>query len=92
MISQEPDISKELMQEEKKKFLQQLHDQALQAEAIQDETIGQSCNLKWLEIRRNIITASNFGKICTMRATTSCVSTVKSLLYKTFTGNFFLIN
>ncbi|XP_025836104.1 uncharacterized protein LOC112906361 [Agrilus planipennis] len=50
-------------------------------------TRGQSSNPNWITERSNRVTSSNFGKICKLRATTSCANTVKSLLYSTFTGS-----
>ena len=42
---------------------------------------------EWLEARRCRLTASNFGSIAKMRATTSPKNTIKSLLYNPFKGN-----
>ncbi|XP_054258294.1 uncharacterized protein LOC128983703 [Macrosteles quadrilineatus] len=48
---------------------------------------GQSlCDL-WVKERKKRITASNFGRICKMRSTTSCQKLVEQLLYKQFSGN-----
>lgn len=48
---------------------------------IERETVLQSDCSKWMEMRRNLLTASNFGKIINKRSTTSG-SIVKSLLYQ----------
>lgn len=48
---------------------------------IEKETVLQSDCSKWMEMRRNLLTASNFGKIINKRSTTSG-SIVQSLLYK----------
>ena len=53
-------------------------------------TMGQSSGdheITWREERRKRITASNVGQIAKRRATTKVISTVKQLLYSTFTGN-----
>lgn len=48
---------------------------------------GQSHSTLWKEERWKRLTASSFGKVCKMRRNTSCVKTVKYLLYNTFGGN-----
>lgn len=48
---------------------------------IQKETIEQSASRKWFEYRRNIITASNFGRIICLRIDTGCEGVLKSMLY-----------
>ncbi|KYN27414.1 hypothetical protein ALC57_03197 [Trachymyrmex cornetzi] len=35
----------------------------------------------WLSLRKIMLTSSNFGVVCRMRPTTSCVTTVKSILF-----------
>lgn len=48
---------------------------------IEKDTRQQSKCEKWIEIRRNLVTASNFGLICCHRKNSSYANKVKSLLY-----------
>jgi len=52
-------------------------------EEIERQTIDQYQNIKWLETRRKLLTASNFSKIIKRRLDTGCENIVKSLLYTT---------
>lgn len=45
-------------------------------------TILQSDSSVWLELRRNLLTASNFGKIIKRRSNISCSNIVRDLIYK----------
>ncbi|KAF0701150.1 Exonuclease, partial [Aphis craccivora] len=49
--------------------------------ALERETVDQSLSNKWIERRRKMLTASNFGKIIKMRQTTGCQSFVKNHLF-----------
>lgn len=84
LIAQRPDIDEKTMEKEKNDFLESLKKSHQEYDRIERETVAQSDCGEWLEIRRNILTASNFGRVCKMRATTGCESLVKQLLYSTF--------
>ncbi|KAK9751436.1 YqaJ-like viral recombinase domain [Popillia japonica] len=56
-------------------------------ETIQNLTVGQHSNDYWKRVRMNRLTASNFGRICKLRPTTSTANTVKHLLYQDFQGS-----
>nr|CAI5863127.1 unnamed protein product [Callosobruchus analis] len=50
---------------------------------IEIMTRGQHINEKWREMRRDYLTASNFGKVVKRRTATPCHNLVKQLLYRT---------
>ena len=50
-------------------------------EQIECDTISQSESELWHYLRTILLTASNFGKICLMRRSTSCSNTVASICY-----------
>ncbi|KAE9542497.1 hypothetical protein AGLY_003358 [Aphis glycines] len=79
--SQKPDMTTEQFDDEKKNIFQLLKEMTANRDVIEKETVGQSASSKWLEYRRQLNTASNFGCIICLRADTGCESVVKSLLY-----------
>lgn len=48
---------------------------------IERETVDQTTSMKWFELRRNIITDSNFERIIMQCQNTSCEGILKNLLY-----------
>jgi len=66
---------------EKEKVLSSLFLSKEERTSLERETVDQSLSNKWLERRRKMLTASNFGKIIKMRQTTGCESFVKNHLY-----------
>ncbi|XP_076665658.1 uncharacterized protein LOC143367585 [Andrena cerasifolii] len=79
--AQKPDMPSEMYELERKKHMQMLCDWQEKRHAIEDETIGQAKNRKWLQYRSKLLTASNFGQVCRRRPDTLCANTVKSILY-----------
>ncbi|XP_031357002.1 uncharacterized protein LOC116180949 isoform X2 [Photinus pyralis] len=79
-----PDMDDTDMASAQKKFMLHLSENR---EEILQETLGQHRSNSWYEERRKRLTASNFGRICKLRETTSCANTVKTLLYSQFSGS-----
>lgn len=77
-----PDLDEDMMAESKKAFLQNLQKNNEEREKIMNETVLQSGSSEWLELRRNILTASNFGRVIKRRMDVSCQNMVKDILYK----------
>lgn len=75
-------MEEDMMIESKKVFLQNLKKSSEERERIARETVLQSESSEWLELRRNILTASNFGRVIKRRPDISCQNMVKDLLYK----------
>lgn len=80
----QPDINDEEMLEEARNFLLRLKSQVPTFEArdkLEHQTRGQHENEKWREIRKNMLTASNFGAVINRREKTPPHNLVKRLLY-----------
>lgn len=82
--SQRPDIDEALMKSESEDFLKNLRRTNEEINRIERETVQQSDSSEWLELRRNLLTASHFGRVCKMRESTGCESLVKQILYTVF--------
>ncbi|CAI6357776.1 unnamed protein product [Macrosiphum euphorbiae] len=54
---------------------------AANRDEIERETVEQSQSRKWLEPRRYLLTASNFGQVISSRPDTGCEGILKSMLY-----------
>lgn len=78
-----PDMSENEFNIEKNELLDSLKKMAIQREVIERETIKQSSCNNWYEIRRKLLTASNFGNIINRRPDTGCENLIKNLLYTT---------
>lgn len=78
---QVPDLPENTYKEEENKFLKSLEKTDDERNRIERETILQAGSGEWLETRRKMLTASNFGKVCRMKPTTSCKNNVKSIIY-----------
>lgn len=81
--AQKPDITENEYEEEKEIVLNNLKIIADNRINIERETVDQINSTKWFEWRRNLNTASNFGRIITLRPDTGCEGVLKSLLYPT---------
>ncbi|KAI5634747.1 yqaJ-like viral recombinase domain-containing protein [Phthorimaea operculella] len=66
----------------KKEFLDNLQSLTADRDAIERNTILQRDSSEWLEIRKNLITASNFGPVCKRQKSKDTAPLVKNILYK----------
>ncbi|XP_072750547.1 uncharacterized protein [Anoplolepis gracilipes] len=79
--SQKPDLPSDVYKQLEINHIEKLSENAENREKIERETKDQNkCEL-WQSLRREMLTASNFGTVCRMRPITSCAATVKSILY-----------
>lgn len=78
---EKPDMPAEDYEQAKHLFLENLKEQASKREEIERATVLQAESALWLELRRCILTASTFGKICKRRLNQNSAPLVKSLLY-----------
>lgn len=77
-----PDVTDAILEKMQNNFLSNLEKSEEERRRIERNTILQSESSEWLELRRSLLTASNFGRVIKMRPDTSCASIVKQLLYK----------
>lgn len=73
-------MSSDELQKKKMLFLDKL--KTVDKKQLEFITREQSCSQDWFLERKKRLTASNFGDICKMRATTSCRKKVHNMLYK----------
>lgn len=79
---EKPDMQPDIYEKEKTTFLQNLSKTKAERERIERATVLQSSCSEWMELRRKILTASNFGKVVRRRNDISCSNLVKDILYK----------
>ncbi|XP_067216539.1 uncharacterized protein [Linepithema humile] len=85
--SQKPDLSSHVFEQLRQNHLEKLLENAKNWQKIELDTRNQSKSELWLSLRREMLTASNFGTVCRMRSTTSCAATVKAILYPPYIDN-----
>ncbi|GBP39298.1 hypothetical protein EVAR_20526_1 [Eumeta japonica] len=78
---QKPDMTDGEYNTEKMKYLENLKIQVADKDTIEKESIRQAESAVWLELKRCLLTASNFGKVCKRRCNVSSALLVKTLLY-----------
>lgn len=61
--------------------MQYLKEQQHNREDIERKTVGQSNSPLWINIRLNLLTASNFGLVCCSKSATSYKNKVKQILH-----------
>ncbi|XP_050679756.1 uncharacterized protein LOC126975765 [Leptidea sinapis] len=81
-IVDKPDLDEDTLKKAKTTFVQNLMKTDEERRDIEKRTILQSESGEWLELRRNMLTASNFGKIVKRKQTNTCQNIVRNLLYK----------
>jgi hypothetical protein len=84
---QKPDMDKNQYQLLKETFLKKLKLTNNERRDIERRTVLQSECAEWLERRRNLLTASVFGKVCKRRENTKFGPLVKRLLYSQSLAN-----
>lgn len=77
-----PDMTSEQMEIAKVLFLDNLKDLTADRASIERNTILQRDSSEWMEIRKKLITASNFGPVCKRQMSRSTAPLVKNILYK----------
>ncbi|CAI6352612.1 unnamed protein product [Macrosiphum euphorbiae] len=78
-----PDMDHLEFDRQKEDILNEMKEVASKRDEIQKQTVEQYENVQWNEVRRKLLTASNFGRIISRRPYTGCENIVKSLLYNT---------
>ncbi|KAI8439308.1 hypothetical protein MSG28_013139 [Choristoneura fumiferana] len=74
--SLKPDLDEETYNKSKEHFLSKLQKSDEENNKFKKHYIPQSESGDWMELRRSLLTASNFGKIIKRRDDTSCASTL----------------
>lgn len=78
---EQPDLEPDVYEREKARHFDLLVENQTNRLQIEADTREQSKCDKWIEIRRNLITASNFGLICCHRKNSSYKNKIKTILY-----------
>lgn len=78
---EKPDLEPVLFEKAKKDFLDKLRMDDNERKLIERGTILQRYSAEWMERRRKLLTASNFGEICKKRTNTRCAPLVKKIIY-----------
>ncbi|XP_049705378.2 uncharacterized protein LOC126056452 [Helicoverpa armigera] len=79
---QRPDMPEDVLEKCKEQFLSGLVRTSEEKAIVQRNTILQRDSSEWLELRRSLITASNFARIIKRKENTSAKNLVKDILYK----------
>lgn len=75
-VVDKPDLDKDTLEKAKMTFVQNLSKTNEERKEVEKRTILQSESGEWLELRRNMLTASNFGKVIKRKQTNSCQNLV----------------
>ncbi|KMQ82941.1 hypothetical protein RF55_21408, partial [Lasius niger] len=79
--SQKPDLPSDVFEQLQQNHLEKLFENGRNWQKIEVDTRNQNKSELWLSLRREMLTASNFGTVCRMRPTTSCAAAIKNILY-----------
>lgn len=78
----QPDMDDDTFEFEKQKFLERLAANHAIRNDIESKTNGQHESSDWKRFRKNMLTASNFGRVCCAKSPESFKGIVESILYK----------
>lgn len=79
---EKPDMPEDILEKCKEQFVLDLERTSEEIATIERNTILQRDSSEWLELRRSLITASNFSKIIKRRENTGAKNLVKEIIYK----------
>ena len=79
--SQKPDLEPAVCEQFRENHLLKLAGNAENWKQIERDTRDQSKSDLWMTLRKQMLTASNFGAVCQMRPSTSCAARVREILY-----------
>ena len=77
-----PDMPEDILKKMKDNFILSLKKTDEERNLIEKKTILQKDSSEWMELRRSLLTASNFGRVIKKRINTGCANLVKDILYK----------
>ncbi|KAL4718047.1 hypothetical protein ACJJTC_012087 [Scirpophaga incertulas] len=80
--SSAPDMPDDELNKAKEEFVKNLKVLTMNRHCIERSTVLQKDSSEWLEIRKNLVTASNFGLICKRKISIGTAPLVKNILYK----------
>ncbi|CAG5056443.1 unnamed protein product [Parnassius apollo] len=78
---QKPDLTPEQYETARNLFLQNLKSLVENRYEVERDTVLQAESALWLELRRGLLTASTFSKVCKRRCNINSAPLVKSLVY-----------
>jgi putative phage-type endonuclease len=75
------DMDPDVFEAAKSSFIKSLENNEEERKFFEENTKLQSGSGDWLRMRKKLLTASNFQKVCRRRRTTSCVNLVRDIIY-----------